>query len=369
MQTQGRKSVSLLMDQKLKSIYYSPEHPGGFASITKLVKASGYSRAKVKSWLKAQPTYTLHRQARKRYSTRKYIVHDIDEQWQADLADVSLIARENNGYHFILTVIDIFSRYAWARPLKTKSGKEVAKAFEDIFQEGRIPQRIQTDEGKEFYNRYVQTLFHQHNIELFSVKSAYKAAIVERFNRTLKHKLWRYFTMSTKQNWTRILQDIVSSYNHSVHRSIGRKPTDVTPVTVDEVREKAFQRRPESKKKSDIKVGDKVRISKVKHVFAKGYLPNWTEEIFTVESINRKTSPISYKLKDYNGETIEGSFYREEIETVIHDDDTYLVEAVLRTEKRGNEQWCFVKWAGYPSTMNSWVRKADIVTVNDRMQI
>ena len=357
------------MEEKLKKLYYDPKSPAAFASIAKLAKASGYSKAKVKTWLKAQPTYTLHRQARKRYPTRKYIVHDIDEQWQADLADVNLLARENNGYRFILTVIDIFSRYAWARPLRSKRGEEVAAAFQDIFQEGRIPKRVQTDQGKEFENRHVLSLFNRYNIELFSVKSAYKAALVERFNRTLKHKLWRYFTMSTQQNWTRVLQNVVYAYNHSVHRSLGSKPADVTANNVDEIREKAFKRLPASNKKSDIKVGDKVRISKVKSIFAKGYLPNWTEEIFTVESINRKTSPIMYKLKDYQGNVIEGSFYRQEIEEVIHEDDDYVVEKIIRTQKRGNEQWCLVKWAGYPSTMNSWVRKSDIVTLTDRTRV
>ena len=357
------------MEQKLKAIYYDPRHPAGFSSIAKLAKASGYSSTKVKKWLRAQPTYTLHRQARKRYPTRKYIVHDIDEQWQADLADVALIANKNDGYHFILTVIDIFSRFAWARPLKSKSGQQVAEAFKDIFREGRIPKRIQTDEGKEFYNQHVKALFEQHNIELFRVKSAYKAAIVERFNRTLKHKLWRYFTMTSKQKWTQSLQDIVHSYNHSVHRTLGRKPADVSASNVSAIRETVFQKRPQSQEKSNIKVGDKVRISKVKSVFAKGYLPNWTEEIFTVESINRKTSPISYKLKDYQGEVIDGSFYREEIELVIHDDEEYIVEKVIRTQKRGNEKWCLVKWLGYPSSMNSWVRKTDIVRLSDRTRI
>ena len=258
------------MEKKLKSIYYDPKNPAGFSSAAKLAKDSGYSLAKVKEWLKAQPTYTLHRQALKKYPTRKYIVHSLDEQWQADLADVQLIANENHGYRYILTVIDIFSRYAWARPLKTKRGEEVAAAFKDIFDEGRIPRRVQTDQGKEFENRHVLSLFQEHNIELFSVKSAYKAAIVERFNRTLKNKLWRYFTMSTKQNWTNVLQDILYSYNHSVHRTLGCSPINVTPANADDIRNKVFRRRSPSKKKSNIKVGDEVRISKVKSTFAKG---------------------------------------------------------------------------------------------------
>ena len=359
------------MTERLKTIYYDPKHPAGFASVAKLSKASGVNPKKVKKWLEEQPTYTLHRMARKKYPTRKYIVHDIDEQWQADLADVSLIAKQNKGYRFILTVIDIFSRYAWARPLKTKSGKEVAAAFKDIFREGRIPKRIQSDQGKEFENREIARLFNEHQIELFSVKSAYKAAIVERFNRTLKTKLWRYFTMSLKEKWTDVLQDVVNSYNKSIHRTIKRRPIDVTSENVGEVREEVYDKRrsERGKEKKDIKVGDVVRISKVKSVFAKGYLPNWTEELFTVASINTKYSPTTYKLKDYNEEVIEGSFYRDEIQKVTHTDDIFLVEKVIRREKRGNEVWCLVKWKGYPSSMNSWVRKREILKVMNREKV
>ena len=356
------------MEEQLKEIYYDPKHPAGYASAAKLSEESGFSLKEVQKWLKAQPTYTLHRMARKTYPTRRYIVHDIDEQWQADLADVSLIAKQNKGYRFLLTVIDIFSRYAWVRPLRTKTGKEVAAAFKDIFAEGRIPRRVQTDQGREFENRDIASLFGEHNIELFSVKSAYKAAIVERFNRTLKTKLWRYFTMSLKEKWTDVLQDVVDSYNKSIHRTIEMRPIDVTPEKAAELRERMYGEKKDKKRieRRDIKVGDKVRISKVKNIFAKGYLPSWTEEVFTVASINTKYTPTTYKLKDYHNEIIEGSFYREEIQKVIHDEDTYLVEKVIRTQKRGNETWCFVKWQGYPSSMNSWVRKRDISKVTSR---
>ena len=360
------------MNKRLKDIYYDPKHPAGYASATKLSKESGISIKKVEQWLRAQPTYTLHRMARKTYPTRKYIVHDIDEQWQADLADVSLVATQNKGYRFLLTVIDIFSRYAWARPLMTKSGKEVAAAFDDIFKKGRIPCRVQTDQGREFENREVALLFQRHDIELFSVKSAYKAAIVERFNRTLKTKLWRYFTMSLKEKWTDVLQDVVDSYNNSVHRTIGLRPIDVSAENVSELRERMYSNKKGKawKEKANFKVGDIVRISKVKSVFAKGYLPNWTEEVFTVASINTKYSPVTYKLKDYQGEIIEGSFYQHEIQKIIlNQEDTYLLEKVIRTQKRGNEMWCLVKWRGYPSSMNSWVRKSDISEVTDREKV
>ena len=354
------------MDEILKTVYYNPKHPAGYASIQKLVKATDVSRKNVETWLKKQPTYTLHRQARKKYPTRHYVVHDIDEQWQADLAEVQDIADKNRGYRYILTVIDIFSRYAWARPLKSKRGGDVAAAFRDIFREGRIPKRIQSDQGKEFENRFVRALFHEHNIELFSVKSAYKAAIVERFNRTLKHRLWRYFTSENKQEWTEVLQDAVHAYNHSVHRSIKRKPANVSADDVSDMRDEMSKRAKPPKGRDDIRVGETVRISKVKSIFDKGYLPNWTEEIFTVESINRKNKPFMYKLKDYNNEVIDGSFYRYEIQPVTKDDDVYLVEKIIRRQRRHGERWCLVKWQGYPSSMNSWVREQDVNLVTQR---
>ena len=350
----------------LKEIYYNPKHSAGYSSIEKLSKASGLSKSKVKTWLKSQPTYTLHKQARKKYPTRPYIVHNIDEQWQADLADVALLAKKNKGYHFILTVIDLFSRYAWARPLKTKHGAGVAAAFKSIFEEGRIPKRVQTDQGKEFENKHVRQLFQQHDIELFSVKSAYKAAVVERFNRTLKQRLWKYFTANVTQKWTDVLQDAVSAYNHSVHRIIRKAPIKVTPLNVDEVREANYQRKKAPTVKEDLKVGDKVRISKVKSVFAKGYLPNWTEEVFTIAAINTKYTPTMYTLKDYQGEVIEGSFYRYELEPIIQKDDVYMVEKIIRRQRRHGEPWVLVKWLGYPSSMNSWVRKSDVQDVSQR---
>ena len=354
------------MSEILKSIYYDPKHSAGFASVKKLADASRLSEKEVKEWLKAQPTYTLHTSARKHYPTRHYIVHDVDDQWQADLADVALLAKRNKGYHFLLTVIDLFSRYAWVRPLKTKRGEEVATAFKDIFHEGRIPKRVQTDQGKEFENRHVRRLFHEHNIELFSVKSAYKAAVVERFNRTLKTRLWRYFTANVTQKWTDVLQDTVYAYNNSVHRMIQHKPAEVTPENVDELREIQQKRKKPPRGKMDIQVGDKVRISKVKSVFAKGYLPNWTEEIFTVSVINTKFRPTTYNLKDYQSEEIEGSFYRHEIEPIIKDDDVFMIEKIIRRQKRQGEKLMMVKWAGYPSSMNSWVRQADLEHITQR---
>ena len=181
----------------------------------------------------------------------------------------------------------------------------------------------------------MERLFERYDIELFSVKSAYKAALGERFNRTLENCLWRHFTANLTQNWTKVLQDTLYAYNHSIHRSIGLRPADVNADNVDRVSE-TFQCKRNSAK-SDVKIGDKVLISKVKSVFAKGYIPNRTEEIFTVLSINKKDSPTTYKLKDYDNEEIDGSFHRDEIELVTQS-ETYLVEKIIRSKKRQGKE-------------------------------
>ena len=187
---------------------------------------------------------------------------------------------------------------------------------------------------------------------------------MERFNRTLKTRLWRYFTANVTQKWTDVLQDAVHAYNHSVHRMIKQRPVDVTAATVDQVRD--IKRPLPPRGKMDLSAGDKVRISKVKSVFAKGYLPNWTEEIFTISKINSKYRPTTYTLKDYHGEEIEGSFYRQELEPIIHDDDVYMVEKIIRRQQRHGERWVLVKWLGYPESMNSWVRQSDVQSVRQR---
>ena len=106
----------------------------------------------------------------------------------------------------------------------------------------------------------------------------------------------------------------------------------------------------------------------MKSVFEKGYLPNWTEENFTVAIVDRKRSPIMYRLVDYNGDLIEGSFYRHKIQPIVHneDDDLFMVEKVIQRKRRGGENWALVKWLGYPSSMNSWVRQTDLQHVAQR---
>ena len=351
-------------EEKLKRIYYDPGHPAGLGSIAALAAAAKVPVKVTREWLKKQPTYTLHRRAFKRYPTRKYYVSDIDEQWQMDLADMVQVQNKNHGFRYILTCIDILSRFAWARPLKTKSGREVAAAIKDIFSAGRKPRRIQTDQGREFFNPFVKNLLAEHDIELFSVKSPVKAAMVERFNRTLKSKIWRMFTSQNNHKWLDSLPKLVHAYNNSVHRVIAMKPANVDKDNAMIVWERLYgkDKRYQSTMKN-IKEGDLVRISAAKGQFEKGYLPNWSREEFTVDKVNTKFLPNMVTLKDYGGENIEGGFYADEIQKITRDQDdvVYDIENIVRLKRKHGEIWYLVKWLGYDNNFNSWVRKKDVV--------
>ena len=370
-------SSSKKVEQKLKSIYYDIDNGGrrqrkgnpasltGNASL--LAAAAGVSNAQTKKWLNSQPTYTLHRSAKRHYPTRHYMVHAVDEQWQADLCDMQQLAKFNNGHRYLVIIINFLSRYGWAKPLKTKKGPEVAHAFQIVFNESkRIPQRIQTDQGKEFENRHIDALMKKYNIEMFSIKSAYKAALVERWNRTLKEQIWKYFTAWNTHKWIDKLPILVDNYNHRVHRVIKEKPANVTPKNAMIIWERLHgskneeEMKKKKKKKPLLQVGDRVRLSKVKTIFAKGYLPNWTEEEFFIDEVNTKYQPTTYKVCDYHGKVVEGSFYREELQPVTRIDEIYIIDHIVRQKRKDGKQWYLVHWRGYPSSMDSWVPKEDI---------
>jgi len=345
-------------------VYYDPENPAGYGGVARLRRSAHTSKKVTDEWLKDQRTYTLHKPARLRYDTRPYKTAGIDQQWQADLVEMIPYERVNDGYRYLLTVIDLFSRFAWAKPIKNKTGKEVKRAFQEIFDTGRHCQRLQTDDGLEFANRHVQHLLNVQNIRFFTVKSQFKAAVCERFNRTLKSKMWRYFTRHGSYRWVDVLPDLMNAYNASIHRSIGMAPKGVTEDVEHELwlkqEEKGPQRVTSRKPPAIFEVGDAVRLSKAKKVFDKGYLPNWTEEIFTVSKV-LNTVPMQYKVQDSRLEEIQGSFYAAELQKVNRP-ETYAIERVIRTRLvRGVRQY-YVKWLGYGPEHNSWVNNIEDIS-------
>ena len=279
----------------------------------------------------------------------------IDDLWQADLVEMGNYSTDNRDYRFLLTVIDTFSKFAWAVPLKRKTALETSQAMQNIFQLGRIPKNLQTDDGKEFFNKHFGKLMNKCNINHYNITySRMKASIVERFNRTLKGMMWKEFSFNGSYNWLDIYKDLINTYNKKIHRTIKMPPIQVNYKNEKKLLNTVYNRL-KLFKLSKFNVGDHVRISKYKHVFEKGYTPNWTTEIFTIKRV-QNTYPATYILEDYRGNPIKGGFYGEELSKTRYP-NTYLVEKVLKT--KGEK--AYVKWLGFSNQHNSWINKNEIL--------
>ena len=254
----------------------------------------------------------LHKPVRHRFPKRRVMVKGIDDTWAIDLVDMTPFGPYNKGVKFLLAVIDIFSKYGWLVPLKNKSGKSVMEGFKIVLKQ-RKPEKLWGDKGKEFYNKDFKALLKEHNIELYSTENEEKSSVVERWNRTMKERMFKYFTANSTNQYIDILPSLVQKYNKSKHRSIKMSPEE---ASLKKNQAKVYWNlygdlKPHQKHK--LSVGDKVRITKKKSTFEKGYTPRWTEEIFTISEV-QDTQPPTYKIIDMAGEEIKGSFYEQELQ-------------------------------------------------------
>ena len=204
----------------------------------------------------------------------------------------------------------MYSKYAFVIPLKDKKGISILNAFNKIVkQSNRKPNKIWVDQGSEFYNNNFKKWLSDNNIIMYSTYNEGKSVVAERFIRTLKNKLYKHMTAIGKNVYYDVLDDVVNKYSNTKHSTIKMKPIDVR----DNNNNKRVYIDEHNEKRSRFKVGDRVRISKFKNIFAKGYTPNWSKEIFIVDKINN-TVPYTYNLKDLNDEEIIGSFYDQELQ-------------------------------------------------------
>ena len=298
----------------------------------------------------------------KRFPRRKVYSKGVDEIWTADLADFSKYSITNKGYKFILVVLDVFSRYAWARPLLNKTGVQTLLAFEDIFKEGNKPRRLWCDRGREFYNnQFKYKLLRNNNIVLYSTHNEPKAMIAERFIRTLRKKIESNYILTQSTVWYDILPQLIHEYNTTYHRSIKMTPEEARmPKNYDLVNHIQYNRKAYPVKKYMFNVGDRVRISVHKNLFEKGATANWSEEIFEIYEILTRTQPVTYRIKDMAGEIVEGAFYTEQLQKT--EEQIYRIDRIYRTRvKRDGTKECFVKWSGYQNQFNQWIPAEDVL--------
>ena len=364
------------------SIYFNPKHPASFAGPDKLydvVKSEDkfkIGRYRIRKWLQDQDAYSLTRGARRHFKRSRVIVNGVDSMWDIDLMDMMSLAKDNDGFKYILVVIDVFSRYTWCQPLKSKTGVEVVNALSSILGQ-RTPKTIRSDKGREFKNKDVSKFLKGHGIHHRLAQNETKANYAERVIKTIKHKIFRRMLKTRTKKYIDKLQDMVNSYNHTVHRSLGDTPISVNKSNESESRLQQYllrqkgQKKPtikresknelKKKKRYKFKIGQTVRISHIRSVFDREYSQKWTGELFKVKSRYRREDVNVYTLEGWDGETIEGTFYEPELQAVNVDETTeYHIEKVLRKRTRQRQKEVLVRWLHWPKKYDTWIPEKDV---------
>lgn len=346
------------MDRILTKLYSDPGEVSSFSSVKKLLDAGRKKKKSIKEkqiqdFLRSQDSYTLFRNRRVRYPSAKTEAVLPDQYWQIDLSSLIHLSDENDGTKYLLFCIDVYSRFLWVHPLRSKSSSETANAILFIFNKGRIPGLISSDSGTEFKDKFKEVL-QVYSIGYFTLHGASKASIVERVQRTLKSKIFRYLYHNNTKRYVDVLPHFVHAYNSSIHRTIGTTPIKKSSCSTSNV-----INHPNNKKiKINFRysVGDYVRVSRVPSQFSKAFEGTFNSEIFIVNKQLMRSNIKVYQLKDLNGEIIEGIFYEEEMQKINYDANAeFKIEKILHKKKIRGKYYYKVKWSGYPASFNSYV--------------
>ncbi|XP_033725180.1 uncharacterized protein LOC117315144 [Pecten maximus] len=363
----------------IDGVYYDLNNGGAFLSPTKVhqvLKSRGFTSPglyKIRRYIQSLDDYSLQKPVKRSFKRARVEVSGPYEEFQADLADVSNLSKQNDGIRFLLVVIDVFSRFLWVEPTKTKTTKDVLNAFRKIIDRGGKPKRLYTDAGKEFTGNLMRQYCKDNDIKYFTSRNEQKASVVERVIRTIKTMMYRYFTKYRSYAYVDKLQDFVKSYNATPHRSLnGTAPKDVNKTNEADLFAYMYLRKKRSphsktvkKPKFRFKIGSLVRISHLKQPFTRAYQQQWSSEIFKVDKRFLRQGIPQYQLIDFLNEQITGTFYQSELQRVDKDENAlwYIEDKLKKRKKRGQIEW-LVKFEGWPSKYNQWIPENDLKDVS-----
>ena len=370
---------------RARYLYYDKQSPIRYASKSKMLQyirrelQNGHISTKqyketfkdIIKFAKEIDLGTHFQHHRKKIGTFHYSLFPCKNQYfQMDLMDLSAYAKYNQGFKWILFFLNAQTKYLYIRPMKSKKGKEVSIALYSILKdieglkEAKYRILIQSDDGKEFFNKDVIGILKLFdNMDIYSIKSDYKAAFVESVIRTIRAPLVKSMEHNGPE-WINQVNGIVHNYNNQYHSSIKMSPSDAEinfPLALTNIHESRAKSPRVKTITKRFNKGDVVRIlarSKSNH-FRKGTLRKWTAEVFTISIVRRLRDKYVYKLKDKNGVSIDGTFDANDLQHASSQ-SVYKFH-VLKTRNRNGVKELYVHWDGFPSSDNSWVKETDIV--------
>ena len=351
----------------IDKIFANVSNPAAFSNFENIYKEvkklnPDIKRKDVRDALEDSFAYTKHKARRIRYRRLKTIPGGYMTDWQADLADFQKVPTHNNGYRYLLVCIDVLSRKVFVAPVKSKSPKDMINAFDHIFNTIEdLPQRLFTDKGLEFQAKEMKKYFEKNDILKYVAQSDdVKAAMAERTIRNIKNRLYKYFTHYRTHRWVDVVEQIVEGINNTVNRTTKMRPNDVNKENADDLWNRLYADKYVSNRKYRYKEGDYVRMQARRRDFEKGYLPNFTTEVFRIDQVKPGYAP-NYRLVDSKGEEIIGKFYENEFsKTKAAPNEYFVVERILQERRRAGKPEYLVKWRGLPENVATWVRLDDI---------
>lgn len=379
------KTTSSADDLRLKRLYYGLGGKYAFSTAQKLYGAvrREIPLKKIECWLQKQLCYTLHKPGRKKFPRLQYATDNTESFWEVDLLDLSNLAAENDGIRYALIVIDCFSRFIYGQLLTRKTSKEAAEKFECILKSAKRPPIFaRMDRGSEFKGEFAQLLKRKNIKQIFPSDDNFKCSSVERANRSILEILYKYLTHKLSFRYIEDFHKILDTLNSRVNRSIGTSPKNVNYGNTLEIwnyiqrsriadagenskqhiRNGRARRR--KKNKSVLHPGECVRVlkNKVTQKMDKGSLPNYSDEIFCIDKVIEH-EPRIYRLKDLEGEKIEGFFYRYQLTRVQNSSDMiYRIEEILRKQRHGKITRVLVKFFGFKNPY--WIDEKDLLLEN-----
>ncbi|KAI6172284.1 hypothetical protein M3Y98_00955900 [Aphelenchoides besseyi] len=343
--------------------YRSLDSSAAYSSVGNLrraLKSKNIGSDAIRKVLEDDRTASLHKQRRLRFKRLKVRPAGFFTDASMDLMFMPELHKWNNGFRYVLVLVESLSRRVFTQPLRTKKPEEIIDALKSMFREvDYLFWSIFTDLGKEFDNQKVKRFLNSLEItHKLAHNTETKAALAERMIRTLKQRLYKYMSEKSTYKWIDALDPLTRAINHSHNRTLGLRPIDVNMRNWRQVWNRLYAYNASSKRVR-LKVGDHVRISKWKAAFAKGYHAAWTDEIFRITK-KMPTTPPTFCLCDLNGTPLSGRFYAPELSKTAAE-PTYRIERVLRTRTLNGRRQLYVQWKNHSPSENCWINESDLV--------